>query len=88
MPPGPKKKVIAQGITRVLLKNDGWITIVPGSFMFTSLDFYIGMPEGTDDVFVGLTYLGFSFKDKQSGKLYCVPTDGLAAIEVDEGVSE
>jgi hypothetical protein len=85
MPPGPKKKIVTTGIVRVLLKGDGWIEIVPGSFNFTSLDFYLAMPEDQDDQFSGLTYLGFTFKDNKTGNVYAVPTDGIGAIEIAEG---
>ena len=84
MPPKPRK-VTTTGIIRVLLKGDGWIDIQPNSFNFTSLNFYVSPGEGLEDQFTGLTYLGFEFKDKTSGHLYCVAADGVAAIEVDEG---
>lgn len=84
MPPKPKK-IVTKGITRVLLKGDGWIDIAPDTFNFTSLNFYITPGEGQEDVFSGLTYLGFEFKDKATGRLYCVAADGVAAIEIDEG---
>lgn len=84
MPPKPKK-VSTTKITRVLVKGGGWIDIEPDSFNFTALNFYVAPVEGQPEVFSGLTYLGFEFKDKTSKRLYCVASDGVAAIEVDEG---
>lgn len=84
MPPKPKK-ISTTGVTRVLVKGGGWIDIQPDSFNFTALNFYLPSVEGQAEAFSGLTYLGFEFKDKTSGRLYCVASDGIAAIEVDEG---
>lgn len=82
----PKAKDIGTSkITRVLLKNDGWIDIDPGSFKFGPMDFWYDTIPDSDRVHAGLNYLGFSFKSKTGNKSYCVPTDGIGAIEIQEG---
>lgn len=84
MPPKAAKDVGASKITRVLVKSDGWIDIQPGSFKFGALDFWYD-PADVPPIHTGLSYLGFTFKNKTGDKSYCVPTDGIAAIEVQEG---
>jgi hypothetical protein len=84
MPP-KIKNIGASQITRVLLKGDGWIEIEPGSFKFGTLDFWYDLVPGIDPVHSGLNYLGFSFNSKVGNKSYCVPTDGIGAIEIQEG---
>lgn len=84
MPPKPRK-IVTKGITRVCLKGDGWIEIQPDTFNFTSLNFYLSAGDGAEDVFSGMSYLGFEFRGKTNGRLYCVSADGLSAIEIDDG---
>jgi hypothetical protein len=80
------RKVTTEGITRILIRDEGWIEIVPNSFNVVTLDFYVKV-EGQDDQFTGLNYRSYIFNDKTSGKLICVAPDGVIGIEIDEEVS-
>lgn len=81
------KKVTTQGITRILVRDEGWIELVPNSFNVVTLNFYTRV-EGAEDMFTGLDYRSYVFNDKASGKLICVAPDGVIGIEIDEEMSE
>jgi hypothetical protein len=86
MPGADTKKVTTTGISRVLLKGDGWVEIEPDSFNVVTLEFYKKKKDqNEDDEFTGLNYRAYVFKDKTTGNLLCVSPDGLAAIEIVEG---
>jgi hypothetical protein len=78
------KRIMTENIRRVLLKNHGWIEIVPGSFEFCTLEFHTTLPDETTS-FTGLNYMGYIFRDNTSNYLYTVTTDNVGGLEVDEG---
>jgi hypothetical protein len=78
--PLPITRIDSPNITRVNLKEAGWVSIVPGSFVFTALEFWDPtLPDGQQ--FTELSYLGYKFVEVESGKLYAVSSDGILAME-------
>jgi hypothetical protein len=83
--PADVKKVTTKGVSRVLLKGDGWVEIEADSFDVVTLEYYkFSENQNEADQFTGLTYRAYIFNDKATGRLLCVAPDGIAAIEIDE----
>lgn len=76
--------IMTENIKRVLLKEAGWIDITPGSFNYCSLEFHTTLADG-NDLFTGLNYMGYTFRDSATGFLYSVTTDNVGGFEVDDG---
>lgn len=77
------KRIETQHINRVLLNGHGWIKIESGSLYMRPLEFWYPAKDGEEQgIFSGLSFLGFTFTEFETGKIFTATTESILACEI------
>ncbi len=86
MPP-PRITALTNRITKVLIRELGWVEIEPGSFRYLYLTYMIDSPEG-DAAHSGYEYPAFECKTLVGGETFYIQSDNIIGVQVAEEPDE
>lgn len=80
--PTPRLNVVTNTITKVLIREVGWVEIEPGSLRYLYVNYQQIIPDAEEPQHVGYEYPAFECRTAVGGDVLYIQSDNIIGIEV------